>query len=91
MTSDENGAIYVATWNGSKVIVIDPKSKTILREIEMPTSEITSLAFGGKNLDILYVTTAARPKFTLPSPAGGVFKITGLGVKGLPMKKFKLY
>lgn len=90
MTIDEQGRIYVATWNGAKILVIDPKSKKILREIEMPTKQVTSLAFGGKNLDILYATTAGRPT-PQPSPAGGLFKITGLGVKGVPMNKFKYY
>jgi len=50
---------------------------------------VTSLAFGGPNLDELFVTSAARPK-PKPAPAGGLFKITGLGVKGLPMDAFKM-
>ena len=90
MTIDEEGNIYVATWNGSRIIVINPTTKEILREISMPTSQVTSLTFGGPNLDILYVTTAGKPK-PKPAPAGGLFKITGLGVKGLPMNDFKLY
>jgi gluconolactonase len=90
MTIDSKGIIYVATFEGSSIIVINPEKKKIVREIRIPTPQVTSLAFGGKNLDVLYVTTAAkyRPK---PAPAGGLFKITGLGVKGLPMNNFKLY
>ncbi|CRK91220.1 CLUMA_CG004903, isoform A [Clunio marinus] len=90
MTIDENGIIYVATWNGSRIIVINPITKKIIQEIPMPTAQVTSLAFGGPNFDILFVTTAGKPKPKLP-PAGGLFKITGLGVKGLPMKSFKHY
>lgn len=90
MTIDENGMIYVATWSGSRIIVINPKTKKIIREIAMPTEQITSVSFGGPDLDILYATTAGRPK-PKPAPAGGLFKITGLGVKGLPMDAFKLY
>lgn len=90
MTIDANGTIYVATWNGSRIIVINPETKEIVREIDMPTAQVTSLAFGGPNLDILYATTAGKPK-PKPAPAGGLFKITGLGVKGLPMDSFKLY
>jgi len=90
MTIDENGIIYVATWNGSRVIVINPVTKEIVREITMPTEQVTSFAFGGPNLDILFATTAGKPK-PKPAPAGGLFKITGLGVKGLPMDNFKLY
>jgi sugar lactone lactonase YvrE len=90
MTIDENGNLYVATWGGSKIYVIDPIEKKIIREIELPTAQVTSVAFGGENLDILYVTTAGKPK-PKSAPAGGLFKITGLNVKGLPMNNFKLY
>jgi gluconolactonase len=89
MTIDENGLIYVATFGGSRIIIIDPKNKSVVREIPIPTLQVTSLAFGGPNLDILYVTSASKmtPK---PPQAGGLFKVTGLGAKGLPMAKFKL-
>lgn len=90
MTIDENGNIYVGTWLGSRIIVINPATKEIIREITMPVEQVTSLAFGGPNLDILFATTAGRPK-PKPAPAGGLFKITGLGTKGLPMDAFKLY
>lgn len=57
-------------------------------EIKLPVKQITSAAFGGPNLDILYVTTANI--FGQTQPAGTTYKITGLGVKGTPMTKFKL-
>lgn len=90
MTIDANGTLYVATWNGGRIIVINPDTKQVAREIPMPTPQITSLAFGGPEMDILFVTTAGKPK-PQAAPAGGLFKITGLGVKGLPMNNFKLY
>lgn len=89
MTIDENGHIYVATWGGSRIIVVNPSTKTIVREIMFPTDQVTSAAFGGPNLDILFVTTAGRPK-PRAAPAGGLFKVTNLGVRGLPMHEFKL-
>lgn len=89
MTIDENGNLYVATWGGSKVYVIDPSEKKIIREIDMPTSQVTSLAFGGSNFEVLYVTTAAKGNQNLS--AGGLFKITGLNAKGRIMNNFKYY
>lgn len=89
MTIDENGILYVCAWDGSRVIVIDPTTKKVLREIPIPTNQVTSAAFGGPNLDILYVTTAGKPK-PRPAPAGGLFKVTGLGVRGLPMHNVKM-
>lgn len=90
MTIDANGTLYVATFFGSRILVVDPDAKKIVKEIAMPTAQVTSLAFGGPNLDILFVTTAGKPKPQL-APAGGLFKITGLGVKGLPMQAFKFH
>ncbi|XP_070506113.1 regucalcin-like isoform X2 [Chironomus tepperi] len=91
MTIDENGFLYVATWDGARIIIINPVSKEIVREIQMPVDKVTSLAFGGPSLDILFVTTAAFPTSDIhPPPSGAVFKITGLNVKGLPMSEFKL-
>lgn len=42
---------------------------------------VSSIAFGGPNLDILYVTTASAGDSD-NELAGYLFKITGLGTKG---------
>ncbi|KAJ8305663.1 hypothetical protein KUTeg_016208 [Tegillarca granosa] len=58
-----------------------------ISSIKFPTPQITSCCFGGKNFDELYVTSAAettkegKKKYPL---SGSIFKVTGLGVKGLP-------
>lgn len=60
-------------------------------EIEIPTQLVTAVAFGGPNLDVLYVTTAsldlAEP---LTDDAGHLFKVTGLGAKGLELGKVRV-
>ncbi|XP_055846129.1 regucalcin-like [Episyrphus balteatus] len=88
VTIDSEGFLYVAFFKGSNVLKIDPKNCKVLLEIKLPCQQVTSLAFGGPNLDILYITTGALEN--QPAPAGQTFKVTGLGAKGLPMKKFKL-
>ncbi|XP_011208874.2 regucalcin isoform X3 [Bactrocera dorsalis] len=85
MTIDTEGNIYVATFNGHTVYKINPSTQEVLLAIKLPTKQITSVAFGGPNLDILYVTTAEY--VDQPAPAGFTFKVTGLGAKGLPMRK----
>lgn len=91
MTIDVNGSLYVATFGASKVFKINAASGAIELEIKIPAEQVTSVAFGGPNLDILYVTTAGKEfKSKQPPPAGKLFKVTGLGVKGLPMKSVKL-
>lgn len=91
MTIDTSGSLYVATFGASKIFKINPATGSIELEIELPAEQVTSAAFGGPNLDILFVTTAGKEfKSKQPPPAGKLFKVTGLGVKGLPMKSVKL-
>jgi sugar lactone lactonase YvrE len=65
----------------------------------MPVRNVTSVMFGGKNLDELYVTSMGRvdhpavhDHFTKEIKpqylAGSLFRVTGLGVRGLPEPKF---
>ncbi|XP_028147046.1 uncharacterized protein LOC114340496 [Diabrotica virgifera virgifera] len=86
MTIDVDGNLWVAVFGGYKVIKIDPrKPETLLATIPIPAKEVTSVTFGGPNLDELYVTSA---NFTingevLPPPEhGGTYKVTGLNTKG---------
>ena len=57
--------------------------------IDIPGAKrITSCCFGGEHLDELYVTscaynTSAEGYIREPN-AGSLFRVTGLGVKGLP-------
>lgn len=88
MTIDSDGNIYVATFNGYTIYKIDPKTGNVLLEIKFPCKQITSAAFGGPDLDILFVTTSSRNNE--PAPAGTTFKVTGLGAKGLPMTKLQI-
>lgn len=88
MTIDKKGNLYVAAFGASRVLVVDPRQGKIVHEIDMPTRQVTSVAFGGRKLKTLYVTTADKDR-TMQGSAGGLFKITGLGAQGLRMNKFK--
>jgi sugar lactone lactonase YvrE len=48
---------------------------------------MTSVAFGGVNLDILYATSAehflSKEELGAQPGAGGLFEVRGLGVKGV--------
>jgi len=91
---DADGNLWVAVFNGSRVIKIDPrKPETLLGSIEIPAKQVTSVAFGGPNLDELYVTSARMTinGVVLAQPDhGAVYRVTGLGVKGLPGVRVKL-
>lgn len=59
------------------------RSKKVLMEISMPATQVTSLAFGGPQLNELFVTTANEDG-KQPIASGYVYKISGLGAKGYP-------
>lgn len=91
-TIDENGNIWVALWGGSAVTCWNPNTGQLLQKIKIPAKNITSCAFGGEQLDELYITTAAMgmsaaDRERYPN-AGGVFKVKP-GVKGVKAFYFK--
>lgn len=73
----------------SKVIAIRPDG-SLDRTIDLPISIPSSLAFGGADLDRLFITSIDPSTMPAhfncgPEPDGGrLFVIDGLGVKGLP-------
>ena len=89
-TVDAEGFYWCAhVWDWS-VVRYDPKGRED-RRIRFPVRNVTCVAFGGDNLDVLYVTssTARQPAEDLASQpmAGGLMAID-VGVKGLPEPRF---
>ena len=89
-TVDEEGCLWNAQVIGGELVRYAPDG-SVERRIGMPVKNVTSVMFGGDNLDVLYVTSMARvqhpavhemfaveakPQFL----AGGLF--TGLGIRG---------
>jgi len=47
------------------------------------------MIFGGPNLDVIYVTSNRLPSEVAEKPNdGAVFAIRGLGIRGLPERRF---
>jgi L-arabinonolactonase len=90
-TVDAEGGVWSAHVYVGKVVRYLPDG-TIDRVIEMPVKKVTSCMFGGPNLDVLYVTSMAKPPLPrFPGDGvhrGALFAIHGLGVKGLPEPRF---
>ena len=80
MTTDSEGGVWVAHWGGHRVTRFTPGGQYD-RSIEFPASQITNCAFGGAELDRLYVTSAAvgKPGEKL---AGALFEVSA-GIKGI--------
>nr|BAN21455.1 anterior fat body protein [Riptortus pedestris] len=90
MTIDTDGNLWVALYTGSRVIQINPESGNLLAQVQIPTSKVTSVTWGGKNLDELFITSAGAGTPDCGPNAGLTFRVTGLNAHGLPMNEFKL-
>ncbi|WP_313659886.1 SMP-30/gluconolactonase/LRE family protein [Pseudomonas coleopterorum] len=90
-TVDAEGCLWLALVYVGKIVRYTPDGR-VDRVIDMPVKKITSVMFGGPELDTLYVTSMSRP--TQPrfpgdgQDRGALFAVKGLGVKGLPERRF---
>jgi sugar lactone lactonase YvrE len=86
MTIDSEDKLWVAHWGGSMVGRWDPLTGKLLAKVEVPAPNVTSCAFGGPELDILYITTAREgmPEEDIRKypEAGSIFKVVP-GIKGV--------
>lgn len=93
MAIDSEDMVWVGMWNGNAVIRFNPKTGKIITKLPVPAHNVTSCAFGGENLDTLYITTAridmTQKELEKYPLAGSVFKVTP-GVKGVNTSFFKL-
>jgi L-arabinonolactonase len=97
-TVDAEGFVWNAQVISGDLIRYAPDG-TVDRKIGMPVRNITSVMFGGEQLDEIYVTSMARvahpaahDKFAKQNKpqfgAGSLFRIKGLGIRGLPEHRF---
>ena len=88
-TVDAEGCLWNAQVYDGKVIRYRPDG-TVDRVIDMPVKKVTSVMFGGPDLDILYVTSMAKPPLPrFPGDGvlrGSLFAITGLASKAYPSR-----
>jgi sugar lactone lactonase YvrE len=89
-TVDEAGCLWNARYGGGCVARYTPDGR-LDRLVELPVTQVTSCAFGGRALDTLFITTATQrmtPEARAREPlAGGLFAVD-VGVKGLPEPRF---
>ena len=89
LAMDAEGGIWVAFWDGSAVRRFDPAG-TQTAVIELPAARATRPAFGGPELDRLYVTSA-RLDADDPAAAsdrGGAIFVAEPGVRGVAASVF---
>lgn len=84
MAVDAEGTIWVAMWDGGCVRRFRPDG-TLVETVELPVTRPTSLAFGGPNLDQLFITSAAAgltPQQRAGQPHAGAIFVLDPGVTG---------
>jgi L-arabinonolactonase len=90
-TTDEEGFVWSSRVFGGRLARFAPDGR-LDRMVEMPVRKPTSVCFGGDDLSTLFVTSMGaqlKPEFPLDGELGGaVFAVRGLGVRGLPMRRF---
>lgn len=90
-TVDAEGYLWNALVYDGKLLRFAPDG-TLDRVIEMPVKKVTSVNFGGPNMDVLFVTSMAKPPLPrFPGDGvlrGSLFAIYDLGIKGVPEPRF---
>jgi L-arabinonolactonase len=87
---DAQGGVWSAHWGGWRLTRYAPDGR-IDRVLEMPVPQPSCPAFGGRNLDVLYVSSAAiemTPADFAKAPDGGGLFTLDVGVRGLPVNRF---
>jgi len=90
-TVDAEGYLWSAAVFSGELRRFAPSGR-LDRVVTLPVRNVTSLNFGGPNLDIIYCTTIGQihlPGLPNDGPSGGgLFAVHGVGIKGLPEPRF---
>lgn len=90
-TVDAEGCVWNALVYDGRLVRYTPDGE-VERIVDMPVKKTTSVMFGGPNLDILFVTSMAKPPLSrFPGDGvlrGSLFAIYDLGIKGVPEPRF---
>lgn len=90
-TVDSEGMLWIAHFGGGCVSRWDPRTGGLLGSWKIPATNATSVAFGGANLDVLFITTA-RAGLTPPAirqnPHEGAIFAMRPGVTGIEAFEF---
>jgi len=90
MTLDAEGCIWVAVWGAGQVRRFDMNGR-LIAVVEVPARRVSSVAFGGAQLDELFITTAriGQDQATLArQPRAGDLFWCRPGVSGRPWPRF---
>ncbi len=85
MCADEEGMLWVAMWGGFAVHRYHPLTGDLIGKVNVPAPNVTSCAFGGKDMQQLLITTAKsglNNDLLQQYPLSGSLFIADVSVKG---------
>jgi sugar lactone lactonase YvrE len=90
MTIDDADNIFVAIWAGARVLKLSCKTGELLGTIHVPGAlNVTSCAFGGVDLNQLFITSSGEGANREIYPhAGSIFVVNDIDSRGLPAFEF---
>ena len=89
LTVDDDGFIWLAHFRGGRISRFS--SNAVLDGVlELPAPQVTSCTFGGPNMNILFITTAARNINLTEYPKAGNLFCVETAVRGNPSASFNL-
>jgi sugar lactone lactonase YvrE len=87
LTVDADGRLWVALWGGGAVRCYEPGGR-LVEQLRLPVTQVTSCAFGGADLDELYITTSQQNISTGEQPLAGALFLARPGVRGRPAREY---
>lgn len=90
-TVDEEGYIWSAQWSRQCVVRISPEGE-VDTQVAIPGQIVSSVMFGGPDLDLIYVTTIGAEvigEVPMAESAGMTLVAEGTGFRGRPEPMFK--
>lgn len=83
LTVDTQGNVWSARWDGGAVVCYDPRGR-LLRRIELPARNVSSLALAGPDYSHMYVTTAGAADRAANGPLAGMLLRLDAPTPGVP-------
>jgi sugar lactone lactonase YvrE len=84
---DAEDGLWSAVWGGSAIRHFDSSGR-LVDVVELPVTNVTSCAFGGPNLDTLYITTSRQGLEPGAQPLAGSVFSANVGVRGAVQHAF---
>lgn len=93
MCIDVEGMLWIGHWGGWQVSRWNPQTSEKLLAVDIPVRNVTSCAFGGDQLDELYITTTVigndNEELQSQPLAGSLFRFK-TDTRGLPVSRAKI-